>query len=225
MNPVSLLLIAAILVGIALWFNSRVSVGRESSRWFLCWLITGSLSALCGAASWWITDPTISTSFFLAYRALLSITLFFLFLFARSFSAKTDFTIFFWSLPLQLDIALIIVNNEALLQELGGSYVLDFNNAFAAIHLSVFLFYSLFTIFYFLMVYRDLRRAEKARELRQVKLFIAALAMMIPFMVLEAQIRFWLEINIPVGGVGIIIGAFIIVLALRGATLEAAREK
>ncbi|MDY6795274.1 MAG: hypothetical protein SWK76_08350 [Actinomycetota bacterium] len=224
MNPILLPIVAAVLLGIALWFRYYVATGGESSRWFLYWLIAGSMSALCGAVSYWTVDPSISTSFFIAYRALLSITVFLLFLFARSFSLKTDYTILFCSLPLQFDIALLVVINSGLLKKQGNSYVMNFNNAFAVIHISIFAFYALLTIYYFVMVYLDLRKAGKTREMKQVMLFILALVLMIFFMMMEAQIRSWLKVDIPIGGIGIILGAFIIVMALRETADEATGE-
>jgi hypothetical protein len=224
LNPILLIIVTAVLLGIAVWFRYYVSSGGESASLFQAWLITGALAAVCAAVSFWIKDPSISRSFYMGYRILLSITVFILFVFARSFSHKADYTLFFWSVPLMFDIAQVIVNGEEMYKVMGNSYVPDFANPFSIISMTVIFFYTLMALYYLVMLYIDLGKVGKSRQMRQVLLFIAAFAMMLFFMLLESQIRSWLDINIPIGGIGIIVGAVIIVLALRGPFLESAGE-
>ena len=224
MNPILLIIIPAVLLGIAIWFRYYISSGGESASLFQAWLISGALAGACAAASFWIEDPSISRSFYMGYRILLSITVFILFVFARSFSRKADYTLFFWSVPLMFSMAQVIVNGDDMYKVMGNSYVPDFSNPFSVIALAIFLFYTLMALYYLVMLYMDLGKARKSRQMRQVLLFIAAFAIMLFFMILESQIRSWLDVDIPIGGIGIIVGAVIIVLALRRPFMESAEE-
>jgi hypothetical protein len=224
LNPILLVIIAAVVLGIAIWFRYYVSSGGESANLFQAWLISGALAAACAAASFWIKDPTISRSFYMGYRILLSISIFIQFAFARSFSRKADYTLFFWSVPLMFEIAQVIVNGDEMYRVMGNSYVPDFANPFSVIQITIAVFYTLMALYYLVMLYIDLGKAGKSRQMRQVLLFIAAFATMLFFMLLESQTRSWLDVNIPIGGIGIIVGAVIIVLALRGPFMESAGE-
>jgi len=224
LNPILLVIIAAVLMGIAIWFRYYISSGGESANLFQAWLISGALAAACAAASFWIKDPAISRSFYMGYRILLSIAIFILFAFSRSFSRKADYALFFWSVPLMFDIAQVIVNGDEMYRVMGNSYVPDFANPFSVIHITIFLFYALMALYYLVMLYIDLGKAGKSRQMRQVLLFIAAFTTMLFFMLLESQIRSWLEVNIPIGGIGIIAGAVIIVLALRSPFIESVEK-
>ena len=224
MNPILLVIIAAVLLGIAIWFRYYVAKGGESAILFQGWLVSGALAAASAAASFWIKDPTISRSFYIGYRTLLSITIFILFVFARSFSRKADYTLLFWSVPLMFDIAQVIVNGDEMFRVMGNSYVPDFANPFSVIHVTISVFYTLMALYYLVMLYTDLRKAGKSRQMRQVLLLTAAFAIMLFLMLLESLIRSWLEVNIPIGGAGLIVGAIIMVQALRGPFMENAEE-
>jgi len=224
LNPILLVVIAVILLGIAVWFRYYASRGGESAVLFQMWLLSGSLAAASAASSFWINDPSISHSFYMGYRMLLSTSIFILFVFAHSFSRKSDYTLFFWSVPLMFDIAQVIVNGDEMFRVMGNSYVPDFANPFSVIHVTIALFYTVMALYYLGMLYIDLGKAGKSRQKRQVLLFIVAFATMLILMLLESQIRSWLDVNIPIGGIGIISGAMIIVLALRGPFMEKAEE-
>lgn len=224
MNPILLLLVAAVLGGIAVWFRSNISGRGETDSLFMAWLITGSLAALCAAVSFWIPDTAISLSFFVAYRVLISFTVFVLFVFARSFSHRPDYTLLFWSLPLMFDVAQIIVNGGNMLREAGNSYVLDLGNPFTVAHVTIFAFYMVLSVYYLFVLYLELKRVGRERERRQVLFFFSALLIMLSMMVLETLIRSWLEVNILLGGIGVIAGAVLMVQALRGHFLGEAEE-
>lgn len=218
MGPYLLLATAAVLAGIALWFRSRGRMKGETGIWFLVWLLTGALSAVFSAVSWWVEDRTISLSFYQANSAMLLGSVFFVFLFARSFGRNTDYTVFFWSLPMQLAAAAVLVNGGNMFRREGNLWILDHASPAAWIDAAALLFYSLLAIYYIAVLLRALREESRIWESQRLLIILAALLILFYANVLGGILgaRSWWEARIPLVELANLAGALVLAWGVAG---------
>lgn len=121
MGPYIMLATALVLLGMAAWLWELGEARGEPARLLLVWIAFSAVTALIAAAGMWIEDASMGQSFTAASRTYYMIAAFILFLFARSFSVGIDFTVLYWSVPLQLGLAGIIINWQSMFELRGGA--------------------------------------------------------------------------------------------------------
>lgn len=213
MSPYLLLLTSVILWGIALWFRLKSGIRGEPGAWFFAWLMIAGCSAVFAAAQWWIGDREISLSFFTASHILLVGCVFVLFLFARSFSRSLDYTVFFWSVPLQYAVAQLIVNKEVMFLPSGKTWIFDMGNPFSIVNLLVVLFYVALVFYHLVVVYLTLRKEGRKEESKVMRLIILALLILFLVNVVGDQVNAALGYSIGLTNLGNVVGAGLLVYA------------
>jgi len=225
-NPYLLLATAAVLVGIAFWYRSRAGVSGETGRWFLLWLLAGALGAAFSSISWWMGDDTISLSFYQVTSVFAVGSTFFVFAFARSFGRSADYTLFFWSLPLQFAVAAILVNGGDLFNRDGRLWVFDNESPVTWINAAALMLYAVMAIAYVVVLLRDLRREGKNREGQRVKVVLAALLILFYAEVMEGILgaRSWWGGHVPLVEIAELAGALVLARVVAGRRWAGGRE-
>ena len=173
-------------------------------------LIAAAVSVLLSALSWWIGDETISRSFWIAHLMALSLSIFLVFGFTRSFNSKTDFTLLFWSLPFMLDMAIIIVDSQYLFERSGNSWIPRGDNAFVYLHIGIAVFYAAISLYYGFMVYNALKLHDQREKSIRFRYILAGLLVIFAAQVVAAPIRAVLTTTSPVAEGGTLIGALLL---------------
>lgn len=216
MNPYLLLATAAVLVGIAFWHRSRGGVRGETGRWFVLWLLAAAFAATFSSISWWTGDRTISLSFYQATGMFEVGSAFFVFAFARSFGHSADYKLFFWSLPLQLAVAAILVNGDNMFMRDGRLWIFDNDSPVTWINAAVLVLYAVMAIAYTVVLLRDLRREGKNREEQRVKVVLAALLIIFYAKVMEGALgaRSWWGGHVPLVEIVELVGTLMLARAV-----------
>ena len=226
MNPYLLLATAVVLVGIAIWYRSRSGARGETGSWFLLWLLSGAFATVFSSVSWWTGDNTISLSFYQVNSVFAVAGAFFVFAFARSFSRGVDYALFFWSLPMHLAVAAILVNGGNMFRREGSLWV--FNGASPAtwINAGALMLYAALSIAYIVLLLKDLRREGKGREEQRVKVVLAALLILFYAEAMEGVLgaRSWFGAHVPLVEITELAGALVLAGAVAGRRWSGARE-
>jgi len=214
--PVLRVLIAILFGGLAAWFLRYRYDRKEPSVWFFAWLVASALNYAFSAAAYWVADMTISQSLWAASFVILSLSLFFIFAFARSFIMDASHALFYWSIPLMFNLALIIMEPEALFARTGDLWAIKDFNAAAIIYIIIDMFYGLLAVYYIFALYGTLRSHDQARELRNWSYILAGLLMVFA----SAAVGGWLKASvgpgIPVVEIGNLLGALLIMRGVTG---------
>ena len=216
MIPVLRILVAVLFGGIAAWFRRYRYDRKEPSIWFFVWLVASAVSYALGAVAYLVADMTISQDFWIASSAVLAASLFLIFGFARSFSVDAGYMLLFWSLPLMFNMALVIVNPEALFFRNGDLWVLKELNTTVAIYIAINGFYAFLALCYAVMLYRTLRSHEQERELHNFRYVLGGLLVLFSFAAIGGWLKASVNPQIPVLEIGSLIGAVIIVRGVTG---------
>ncbi len=211
-SPVLLLAAASVFLGIALWFRLRSGVRGETGVWFLLWLLAAALSAVFSAVSWWVGDPAVSRSFFQATSVLMVASSFFVFLFARSFAKGVDYRAYFWSLPLQLAAAAVLVNGEDMLCRRSRVWVPDNSSPATWILSGVLVLYSLLAVFSISTLLRELHREGRGVEAERTAVILAALLVLFYANLMGGILgaREWWEARVPLVELAYLAGALVL---------------
>jgi hypothetical protein len=178
LGPYLALATALVLLGIAIWMWEAGHNYDEPARLLLVWLVFSAATALVAAAGMWIGDATVSLSFTAVARILFLVVTFLLFLFARSFSARADYTVLFWSVPLQFGIAVIMVNWQSMFERSTGIWVMRAWNTAATCAMAVGWFYGILSLIYAVILYLTLRREGRGTEKKRTLMMVAAMAVL-----------------------------------------------
>ncbi len=178
MGPYILLATALVLLGVFAWIW-RSSEGRgEPMRLLLVWLCLSAVTATIAAAGILIGDTSVSRSFVAAAHVYFAVLAFLLFLFTRSFSVAADYRILFWSVPLQLGIAVIVMNWQYVFKASGSDWVLDMSKPAAIAVVAVNWVYGLLALAYAFALYLTLRREARQKEKERTLLILAAIVIL-----------------------------------------------
>ena len=177
--PYILVVSAAVMLGLAFWIGGAGRARGELARYLVAWLALSVAASLIMAASMWVGDETVSLSFAAAARSLVMIAVFVVFVFTRSFSRASDYTLFFWSVPLQLGLAVNILNWERIYRVEHGAWVLNLGDSLAVAAVLVEWFYSILAVFYAALLYLTLRREGRAEESRRTLAMTVALLVLL----------------------------------------------
>lgn len=214
MSPIFRMLLAVLLGGMAVWFiRSRPHRG-EPAQWFFALLVAAALSGVLSAVSWWIPDETISRSFWIAYWISLSLTVFLVFCFTRSFGSKADFTLLFWSIPIMLDLAIIIIDNAFLFERSGNTWAATADNAFVYLHIAIIVFYAGMSIYYCFMVYRALKSHDQKEESARFRYILAGLLVIFVSQLIAGPFRSLFKPGNPINEIGTLIGTLLLLLGI-----------
>jgi len=178
LGPYIMLATALVLLGMAAWLWELGEARGEPARLLLVWIAFSAVTALIAAAGMWIEDASMGQSFTAASRTYYMIAAFILFLFARSFSVGIDFTVLYWSVPLQLGLAGIIINWQSMFELRGGAWVLDLENPAAILIMAVTLLYDLLALIYAVILYLTLRREGRQKEKGRSGTMVAAVCLL-----------------------------------------------
>jgi hypothetical protein len=223
--PILNVLMTVLFAGTAVWYLRYRFDRKEPSVWFFAWLVAAAASSAFGAASWWISDNGISEGFWVASAVCLSLTVFLIFAFARSFATEAGYTLVFWSVPLMFDVALIIYNSEVLFVRSGNGWVpKDYSTAFY-VHVAIVSFYALLAIYHAVMLYVAMRSQAQRQELNSIRLILGGLIITFAAAVAGGWVRMSVNEEIPIIEVGMIVGALLIVLGIVGPWPGSGRDK
>ncbi len=214
MSPILRLLLAILMGGMAVWFMRSSSERGEAGYWFLALLLVASTSALLSAVSWWVKGDTVSRSFWMAHTITLSLSIFLVFCFTRSFNSKPNFTLLFWSLPFMLDLAIIIVDAGHLVQRSGRAWVPKGGNAFLYLHMGIAVFYAVISLYYCFMVYNALKLSDERRKSVRFGYILAGLLIIFASQLMAASLHAILSPSSPVAEAGSLVGAFLLWLGI-----------
>ncbi|MEW6552811.1 MAG: hypothetical protein AB1384_00800 [Actinomycetota bacterium] len=178
MSPYLALATSLVLLGIAIWIWEAGHDYDEPARLLLVWLVFSAATAMFAAAGMWIGDATVSLSFTAVARILFLVVTFLLFLFARSFSARADYTVLFWSVPLQFGMAVIMVNWQSMFESNADIWVMRTWNPAAMCVMAVGWFYGILSLVYAVILYLTLRREGRDKEKSRTLMMIAAMAVL-----------------------------------------------
>ncbi|MBN2028508.1 MAG: hypothetical protein JW854_17285 [Actinobacteria bacterium] len=216
MIPVYRVLIAVLFGGMAAWFLRYRYDRKEPSVWFFVWLVASALNYALSAAAYWVKDMTISQSLCAASFTVLSISLFLIFGFARSFTVDASHLLFYWSVPLMFSMALTIMYPEALFVRSGDIWVLKKLNAATGVYIAIGALYAMLAVYYIGVLYRTLRSHGQKKEMKNTLYILAGLLLLF----ITAAVGGWLKAStdpgIPVVEIGNLIGALMIVWGVTG---------
>ena len=216
MVPILSVLVAILFGGMAVWFLRYRFDRKEPSTWFFLWLVAASAIYTFNAASYWVTSPTISQSFWIASSVSLSVTVFLIFGFARSFSVEADYTLLFWSVPLMFNVSMVIVNADSLFRRSGKAWIPQGYNAYVGVYIAIDTFYAVLAIYYAVMLYRALKSHDQKKDSGNARYVLEGLVLVF----ISAAIGGWLKTSvnaqIPVFEIGTVIGALLIMRGVAG---------
>lgn len=218
MSPVLLTATALFFAGLALWFRIRGAWKGESGAYFICFLLSGALCAALTAASWWVAARTFSLALFMVSRIFYSLSAFSAFLFARSFATGGDHRIFFWSVPFQLTVAVILANGGGLYLREGQQWVADRGYPAFFINAAVILIYFLLAVYHIAALLVVLKREGRAQEAQRVLYFLAALLMLLYAGIMGSLlgVRTLFGRRFPLSELVYLVGVMVLSLAFRG---------
>lgn len=215
MAPYILVVSAAIMFALAVWLGRLGRTRGEPARYLVTWLALSVTASLIMAVSLWVADKTVSLSFAAAARSLVMIAAYIVFLFTRSFSKGSDYTLFFWSIPLQLGLAVNILNWERIYRLVGGAWVLDAADSMALTIACVGWLYSVLAVSYAALLYLTLRKEGKEEESRRT----LAMTMALLLLLLAGSVRGMLGgvtgYGANMGYIGYLAGVLLLVWAFR----------
>jgi hypothetical protein len=214
LSAVVRLLLAVIMGGMAAWFTRSHTERGEPGYWFLALLLTASVCALLGAVALWVGDDTISQSFWIARCATLSLSIFLVFCFARSFNSTTNYTLLFWALPFLLDLSIIIVDIQHIYNRSGRDWMINTPNALSYIHLAIAVFYAAVSFYFWYMVYSALKAHEDRKKSVRISYMLAGLLIIFASQVAVAPLRAYLSSASPIVEAGSLLGAFLLWLGI-----------
>jgi hypothetical protein len=214
--PILRVLIAVLFGGMAAWFLRYRYDRKEPSVWFFMWLVASALNYALSAAAYWVADTTISQSLWAASFVVLSMSLFLIFGFARSFTVDASHILFYWSVPLMFNVSLIMMYPEALFARSGDLWALKEFNGAVGISIAINAFYAMLALFYIAMLYRTLRSHDQKKELHNSRYVLAGLLLLF----ITAAAGGWLKASVntemPVLEIGNLIGALVIMRGVIG---------
>jgi glucan phosphoethanolaminetransferase (alkaline phosphatase superfamily) len=216
---------ALVLTGIMAWLWESGETRSEPARLLLAWLCLSAITALIAAAGIWIKDPTISLSFTAAARLCSMIIVFLLFMFARSFSSPADFTLIFWSIPLQFGMAAIILNWGNMFKLSGDMWVMDMGSSFALATVFVNWFYAVLALTYAAVLYITLRREGRDKEKKRTMIMIAAFLVLLVASGVRGSLSGAVGFAITLGYLGHLAGVLLLVWAFHGPILLKPAER
>jgi hypothetical protein len=216
LSPYVLLATALVLLGIIAWLWESGETRGEPARLLLAWLAMSAVTALITAAEMWIEDASVSLSFTAAARMYAMIIVFMLFLFTRSFSVAADFTILYWSIPLQIGMAVIIMNWQRIFEMSGGDWILDMKSSAAMVTVAVSWFYGTLALVYAVILYLTLRREGREKESRRSLIMLAALAVLFVASAIRGFISGAAGYAISAAYLGHLAGVLLLIWAFRG---------
>jgi hypothetical protein len=211
-----LLATALVLMGVIAWLWEAGETRGEPARLLLVWLVLSAVTAIITAAGIWIEDMSVSLSFTAAARMYLMVLAFLLFLFARSFSVAADYTLLFWSVPLQLGMALIIMNWQHMFEESGGHWILEIGNPASVAVAAVSWLYGILALAYAIILYLTLRREGREKEKGRTLMMIAAIAVLMAASAIRGTISGAVGYAINISYLGHLVGVMMLVWAFRG---------
>lgn len=213
MIPVLRVIMALLFGSAAAWFVRYRYDRKEASAWFVMWLIATAASDAFFAVSYWVADESISMTFWVASFVSLSLGIFFIFAFARSFSLEATYALFFWSLPLMFGVSLSIVGSEALFLRSGRAWIPKGWSAAFVIQVAVIAFYVLLALYYAVVLYLDLRAHSGKQELSRFGFIFLGVALIFLSISVGGWLKMDIDPEIPFLEVGTLVGA---ILVLRG---------
>lgn len=225
MSPYILLASALVLLSIVAWLWEAGETRGDPARLLMVWLAFSAVTAIIAAAGIWIEDASVSLSFTAVARILLMVVVFLLFLFTRSFSVQTDYTILFWSVPLQLGMAMIMVNWQHMFARSGGFWVMDTGDPAAIVVITVSWFYGVLALVYAVVLYLTLRREGREKEKGRTLLMIAALAVLFVSGSIRTTISGASSYIVSTVYLGYLAGVLMLVWAIRGPRLTRPTER
>ena len=214
MSPILRVVIAVLFGGMAAWFLRYRFDRGEPAHWFFTWLVTAAAAGAFSAVSWWVGDETISRSFWIVHAMSLSLGVFLIFGFTRSFGSKVDYTLLLWSLPLMFDLAVIIVDSQFLYRRSGDTWVPRADNAFFYVHLALNIFYIIMSLYYCFMVYAALRSQEQKEEAVRFRYIFAGLLVIFVSVSVADQLRGTMNPAIPIAEIGSLLGAALLLIGV-----------
>jgi len=223
--PVYRVLIAVLFGGMAAWFLRYRYDRKEPSIWFFLWLTASALNYALSAAAYWVGDMTISQSLWAASFTVLSISLFLIFGFARSFKVDASYTLFFWTIPLMFSMALTIMYPEAIFDRIGDIWVLKEFNAATLVYLIIDVFYALLALYYISMLYRTLKSHGQRKELHNTRYILAGLLIVFVTVAVGSWLKASTDPGLPVVEIGNLLGALMILWGVTGPTTALATRK
>jgi hypothetical protein len=141
---------------------------------------------------------------------------FLLFLFTRSFSVAADYTILFWSVPLMLGTAIILVNWQQIFELSGGHWILDLENSASMVLIVVSWFYGILALAYTFILYMTLRREGRQKEKSRTLMMIAAIIVLFVAEALRGTVSGVVGYAINIAYLGYLAGVLLLVWAFRG---------
>ena len=225
MIPVLRVLIAILFGGLAAWFLRYRYDRKEPSIWFFAWLVVSALNYALSAAAYWVADMTISQSLWLASSVILSLSLFLIFAFARSFIVDASHVLFYWTIPLMFNVALIIMEPEALFARTGDLWAIKEFNAAAASYIAIDMFYGLLAIYYVFALYGTLRSHDQVRESHNWGYILAGLLTVFASAAVGSWLKASLDPGIPVVEIGNLLGALLVMRGVTGPIFDFATRR
>ncbi len=213
--PFVLVVSAAIMLVLAAWIGRFGRTRGEPAAYVMTWLALSVTASLILAASLWIEDEMVSLSFAAAARSLLMIAAFIAFLFTRSFSRGSDYTLFFWSIPLQLGLAVNTLNWEHIYRMEGGAWVLDAGDSMAFTIACVGWLYSALAVAYAALLYLTLRREGKTEESRRALALTLALFILLSADSVRGMVGGIKGYAVNIGCLGYLAGVLLLVWSFR----------
>lgn len=225
MAPYVLIATALVLLGIVAWLWEAGVTRGEPARILLVWLALGAVTAIISAAGIWIEDASVSLSFTAAARMYAMIVVFVLFLFTRSFSVPVGFGVFFWSVPLQMSMAVIIMNWEKIFKLSGSDWILDMGSPAAIITVVVTWLYGILALGYAAGLYLTLRREGREKEKGRTLVMMAAIAVMFLASGLRGFVSGAAGTAISAAYIGYLAGVLLLIWAFRGPVMPRSAER
>lgn len=216
-------MVAALRAFLALFFGGAAAYfvryryrGREQSIWFLLWLLAATAHNAYGAVSYWVEDAAISETFWIASYVALTLGVFLIYAFTRSFSVEASHTLFFWSLPLLADLSILIVNHSYLFRRSNGNWVPAGYNALFIVHILLNVFYAVLALYYAAVLYTDLRKQSHRPELNRFLFIFAGIAVVFLSVSVGGGVRIAMNPGSPVSEIGMLIGGLIMLRGMAG---------
>ncbi len=216
MAPYVLVATALVILGIAARLQAAGFTRGEPARILLVWLAFSAVTATVAAVGTWMGDASASLHLAAATRICALTAVATLFLFTRSFGIPVGFGAFFWSVPLQLGVAVIIVNFREMFKYSGGGRVLDMGSVAALITIVLTWLYGALALAYAIALYLTLRREGRQKEKRRTLAMIVALAVMLAASGLRGVVSGTAGSALSVAYLGHLAGMLLLTWAFRG---------
>lgn len=220
MIPVLRVLIALLFGGMAVWFLRYRYDRKEPSVWFFVWLVASALNYALSAAAYWVSDLTISQSLWAASFIILSISLFLIYGFARSFKVDASHVLFYWTIPLMFNIAVIIMEPETIFARTGHLWAIKELNAAVIVYIIIDAFYGLLALYYVVALYGTLRSHDQVRELQNWRYILAGLLVVFASAAVGGLLKASVDPGMPVVEIGNLLGALLIMRGVTGPILD-----